>query len=123
MFETVDGMQRVRGRRMLPILDVPSLILPALRMTTVVPEVGAPVVVVGHPRELTATVSDGIVAAVRHQSDGTGLLQVTAPISPGSSGGPILNLHGHVVGVTTGYLDDSQNLNFASLSTAWRSWQ
>lgn len=87
-------------------------------MTTVVPEVGAPVVVVGHPRELTATVSDGIVAAVRHQSDGTGLLQVTAPISPGSSGGPILNLHGHVVGVTTGYLDDSQNLNFASLSTA-----
>lgn len=102
----------------LAILDAPSLILPPLRMTTVVPEVGVPVVVVGHPRGLTATVSDGIVAAVRQQSDGTGLLQVTAPISPGSSGGPILNMHGHVVGVTSGYLDDAQNLNFASLSTA-----
>lgn len=102
----------------LAILDAPSLKLPPLRMTTVVPEVGETVVVVGHPKQLTATVSDGIVAAVRQQSDGTGLLQVTAPISPGSSGGPILNLHGHVVGVTSGYLDDAQNLNFASLSTA-----
>jgi S1-C subfamily serine protease len=40
-------------------------------------------------------------------------LQVTTPISPGSSGGPLFNMAGEVVGITTMYLKGGENLNFA----------
>lgn len=114
----VTGIRAFDRANDLAILEAPSLKLPALSIVTTVPEVGETVVVVGHPRELTATVSDGIVAAVRRQPDGTGLLQITAPISPGSSGGPILNQYGQVIGITSRYYADAQNINFASTSTA-----
>jgi S1-C subfamily serine protease len=58
-----------------------------------------------------------VVAGIRR--DGTReLLQVTTPISPGSSGGPVLDSGGRVVGVTVGSLQDGQNLNFAVPASA-----
>jgi tetratricopeptide (TPR) repeat protein len=67
---------------------------------------------IGNPEGLERTISQGIVSGVR-KSDNRDLLQITTPISHGSSGGPILNSKGEVVGVAVGMLEDGQNLNFA----------
>jgi tetratricopeptide (TPR) repeat protein len=67
---------------------------------------------------LEETVSEGIVSALPEERQEIGeimpaTLQITAPISEGSSGGPVVNLRGEVVGVATAYLRKSENLNFA----------
>ncbi len=71
--------------------------------------VGDPVYAIGSPLGLENTVSDGIISSLR--SDG--LLQITAPISHGSSGGALLNVYGEIIGITTGGYSDGQNLNVA----------
>jgi S1-C subfamily serine protease len=82
-------------------------------------EVGEQVVAIGSPLGLEATVSPGFISAVR-DVNGLKLLQTTAPISPGNSGGALIDLAGKVVGVPTLSLTSirqsatvSQNLNFA----------
>jgi len=72
--------------------------------------IGDTVFAVGNPLGLEGTFSQGIVSAVRGDS---GFLQVTAPVSRGSSGGPVLDTRGRVVGVATAMLRSGQNLNFA----------
>jgi S1-C subfamily serine protease len=74
--------------------------------------VGQQVFAVGNPQGLEGTFSQGIVSSIR-ETDGGKLLQITAPISPGSSGGPILNDAAQVVGVTVATYRGGQNLNFA----------
>jgi S1-C subfamily serine protease len=74
--------------------------------------VGDEVFAVGSPGGLEGTFSPGIVSGLRAWKSRT-LLQITAPISPGSSGGPVLNRRGEVVGVAVGTLSQGQNLNFA----------
>ncbi len=77
-------------------------------------EVGEEVVAIGSPLSLESTVSNGIVSGVRTAEElGGKFLQVTAPISPGSSGGPLFNMAGEVIGITTLYLKGGENLNFA----------
>ena len=76
-------------------------------------EIGEKVVAIGNPLGYERSVSDGLISGVREKK-GMKYIQTTAPISPGSSGGPVLNMHGEVVGVTTsGYFVVAQNLNFA----------
>lgn len=76
--------------------------------------VGDQVVAIGNPLSLESTVSNGIVSGIRSMEDQGGkFLQVTTPISPGSSGGPLFNMEGQVVGITTMYLKGGENLNFA----------
>lgn len=77
-------------------------------------QVGEKVVAIGNPLFLESTVSDGIISGIRtgEQLGGT-FLQTTAPISHGSSGGPLLNMKGQVIGITTMFLKDGENLNFA----------
>jgi len=94
------------------VLKVPGFGLPTLTAESATPEVGSTVIAIGAPRGLESTVSNGIVSAVR-LSDGKQLIQITAPISPGSSGGPVLNELGRVVAVAVSYFDDGQALNFA----------
>jgi len=77
------------------------------------PEIGERIIAIGHPMGLEQTVSDGIISAVRKVSRDLDLIQITAPISPGSSGGPVLNLRGEVIGVSTLFLGKGQSLNFA----------
>lgn len=77
-------------------------------------QVGEEVVAIGSPLSLESTVSNGIVSAIRTVEDEGGkFVQITAPISPGSSGGPLFNMAGEVVGITTSHLIGGQNLNFA----------
>ncbi len=76
--------------------------------------VGEEVIAIGSPLALEATVSNGIISAIRESEEEKGkVFQTTAPISPGSSGGPLLNLNGEVIGITTFQLARGQNLNFA----------
>jgi len=74
--------------------------------------VGEKVFAVGSPQGLENTLSDGILSAVR-EYDSVRYLQITAPISPGSSGGPILNAKGELIGVASLQFEKGQNLNFA----------
>ena len=74
--------------------------------------VGEDIVAIGNPAGLEGSVSKGIISGIRKVDDFR-FIQITAPISPGSSGGPVFNLSGKVIGVATAYLDYGQSLNFA----------
>lgn len=74
---------------------------------------GDSVVAIGNPMGLEDTVSNGLVSGRRKDSGGVEVLQVSAPISPGSSGGPIINDRGEVIGIAEQVLVQGQNLNFA----------
>ncbi|MGE5579060.1 MAG: trypsin-like peptidase domain-containing protein [Bacillota bacterium] len=74
--------------------------------------VGEQVVALGSPRGLQGTASDGIVSSVRN-IDGKSYIQITTPISPGSSGGGLFGMNAHLLGITTALITDSQNLNLA----------
>jgi hypothetical protein len=77
-------------------------------------QVGVEVVAIGNPLSLESTVSNGIISGIRTvEAVGGKFLQITTPISPGSSGGPLFNMAGEVVGITTLYLKGGENLNFA----------
>jgi S1-C subfamily serine protease len=81
-------------------------------LNTRLPEVGEKVIVIGNPLGLEQTVSDGIVSAIRVNQASVHFIQVTAPVSPGNSGGPLLNMMGEVIGVATFQFRQGQNLNF-----------
>jgi S1-C subfamily serine protease len=74
--------------------------------------VGQDVIVLGSPQGLEGTVSTGIIGGLRVLA-GVRFLQITAPISPGSSGGPVFNSQGRVIGISTATSAKGQNLNFA----------
>jgi hypothetical protein len=77
-------------------------------------QVGEEVIAIGNPLSLESTVSNGIISGIRTMEESGGkFLQTTAPISPGSSGGPLFNMAGEVVGITTSGILGGGNLNFA----------
>lgn len=75
-------------------------------------KVGAKVYAIGAPKGLELTLSDGIVSSLR-EVEGGRYIQTTAAISPGSSGGGLFDENGALVGLTTFYFAEGQNLNFA----------
>lgn len=100
-------------RRDLAVLKLPTARLTALEVGDAgALAVGDPVYVMGNPMGLDRTFSDGLVSA-RRVLDGVAYLQISAPISAGSSGGPVLNAAGRVVGVATASMGEGQNLNLA----------
>jgi tetratricopeptide (TPR) repeat protein len=94
-------------------VDIPEEKVTPLVISPAAPRVGEKVVVIGTPLGLDQTVSDGIVSAIREIPGFGKIVQMTAPISPGSSGSPVLNMKGDVVGIATFLLVAGQNLNFA----------
>jgi tetratricopeptide (TPR) repeat protein len=78
---------------------------------------GQRVLVIGNPEGLTGTVSDGIIAAFRKNGS---VIQITAPISPGSSGSPVIDETGNVLGMAAAIREEGQNLNFAISADAAR---
>ncbi len=73
---------------------------------------GQKVVAIGSPLGLFNTVSDGIISAFREIQD-MSMIQFTAPISNGSSGGALLDMYGRLIGIITAGFDAGQNLNLA----------
>jgi len=94
-------------------VDIPSQYVHPLSLSTTIPEVGEKIIVYGSPLGLEKTVSDGIVSAIREIFDYGKIIQITAPISLGSSGSPVLNMNGEVIGIATFQMIEGQNLNFA----------
>ena len=76
-------------------------------------EPGEDIVVIGNPLGLQNTVTRGIVSAIR-ETQNVQYVQMSAAVSPGSSGAPILSMDGEVVGVVSATIDEShaQSLNF-----------
>ena len=108
----IEGYLAVDKSIDLILLKVSGLDRTALKiaMGSVTP--GQKVYVIGSPKGLPATISDGIISGLR-DFEGKKLIQITAPISPGSSGGPVLNANGELIGVSVGQYAEGQNLNFA----------
>ena len=94
-------------------VNIPSKYVLPLSLSETTPEIGERIIVYGSPLGLENTVSDGIVSAIRDIPDYGRIIQITAPISPGSSGSPVLNMQGEVIGIATFQLVEGQNLNFA----------
>ena len=104
--------------RDLAVLRAPQLELPPIEVVGHdAPSVGDAVFAVGSPLGLEGTFTQGIVSGYR-TLETQSLMQITAPISPGSSGGPVLGLDGRLVGIAVGAFSDGQNLNFAIPVTA-----
>jgi S1-C subfamily serine protease len=103
-----------------PRLDLAVLQVPAFGLSVATlgnsdsVQVGDRLLAVGAPLGLTSTVSDGLLSAIRLE-DGRQLLQLSIPVSPGSSGGPVMTLDGRVIGIVVSGIRGAgaENLNFA----------
>lgn len=99
--------------RDLCLLEVQDLPLPSLEVANLnTLKVGQKVYAVGAPQGLELTLSDGLISSIRGKA-GDQLIQTSAPISQGSSGGGLFDDQGRLIGITTATLKESQNLNFA----------
>ena len=79
--------------------------------------IGDDVYVIGNPQGLEGTFSKGMVSGKRNVNNRT-ILQITAPISQGSSGGPVLSEKAEIIGIAVAYVAEGQNLNFAIPSSS-----
>jgi len=95
------------------VVNLPDANTTFLNLSVNVPSEGEDIFVIGNPLGLESTVSTGIVSAVRDIPTFGKILQITAPISPGSSGSPVINRKGEVIGIATLIVTKGQNLNFA----------
>ncbi|MFC0678121.1 S1C family serine protease [Lysobacter korlensis] len=116
-----DG-QRVAGTVVAtdPIVDIAVVQadrtgLPPAEFTTELPEVGEAAVVIGSPLGFTNTVTSGIISALHREIPGSAssgqslvdLIQTDAAISPGNSGGAVVNLRGQIIGISEAYIPPS----------------
>lgn len=76
---------------------------------------GQSITVIGNPRRLQNTISSGLISQIRQKSDGILWHQISAPISPSSSGSPVFNANGEVISVAFASYpgENNQNLNFS----------
>ncbi len=111
----VKGVLAIDGEGDLALLqvEVPAGMAVPLQIMQRVPLEGESIVVIGNPYGLEGSVSNGIVSAVREISGYGKIIQITAPISPGSSGSPVVNMLGQVIGIATLQAAEGQSLNFA----------
>ncbi len=101
-------------RRDMAALRIPGFALPSLELgNSDSVRIGSAAIAIGSPLGLENTVSTGIVSGRRSEPAGYQLLQLTAPASSGSSGGPVMSRDGLVIGIATSQMRSGQNLNFA----------
>jgi len=111
----VRGVIAIDGEGDIALLqvEIPAAMAVPLPIVRSVPAEGESIVVVGNPYGLEGSVSNGIVSAVREIAGYGKIIQITAPISPGSSGSPVVNMSGQVIGIATLQAEQGQSLNFA----------
>ena len=108
------GVDRARDLAVIEVSGLRAPVLPLGDSDAV--QVGQDVYAVGNPEGLLGTFSPGIISAIRPEGNSLvagKVLQITAPISPGSSGGPVLDSNAKVIGIAVGGHISGQNLNFA----------
>jgi serine protease Do len=87
---------------------------PKLEIASTRPEKGEDIIVLGNPKGLESTLTRGIISSIRDiKQNDKALLQIDAAISPGSSGSPVMNMKGEVVGIATMKILECENCNFA----------
>ena len=94
-------------------IDTPATYVRPLPLDKTSPQEGESVVVIGNPLGLEGSVTNGIVSAVRDIPTFGRIIQITAPISSGSSGSPVVNMQGQVIGIATLQITGGQSVNFA----------
>ena len=110
----VEGLLYIDKENDLVILKADGKGLPTVKIGDIAKvNIGEKVYVMGSPRGLENTISDGILSGIREITPQRKLLQISAPISAGSSGGPVFNQHGEVIGIASFLIKEAQNLNFA----------
>lgn len=96
----------------LAAVEVPNVVLPACEMRTSSITIGEPVFAIGSPLQFANTITQGITSGKR-TLNGVELIQFSAAISPGSSGGGLFDETGKLIGLTTFKVRGGENLNFA----------
>ncbi len=94
-------------------IDLPNPPVRPLPLDKTSPQEGESVVVIGNPLGLEGSVTNGIVSAVRDIPTFGRIIQITAAISSGSSGSPVVNMQGQVIGIATLQVTGGQSVNFA----------
>jgi Tfp pilus assembly protein PilF len=94
-------------------IDPPAPAIRPLPLDKTSPQEGESVVVIGNPLGLEGSVTNGIVSAVRDIPTFGRIIQITAAISSGSSGSPVVNMQGQVIGIATLQITGGQSVNFA----------
>jgi hypothetical protein len=111
---TIDSFFAADAAHDIAILKVSGRNLPSLELADSDRlSAGDHVVAIGSPLGLENSVSDGIISGFREDSKSRSWLQTTAPVSHGSSGGPLLTMDGRVAGVVTWKAGEGENVNFA----------
>lgn len=106
-------LEKVDSQNDLAVLSVGvEMVVKPLKLAEKKPSPGDTIFAITNPEGLERTISQGVVSANR-ELGGRQLMQISTPISHGSSGGPIFNRDGQVIGVAVGMFADGQNLNFA----------
>lgn len=110
----VEGFIHIDKENDLVILKSNGEKLPVVKLGDIEKtNVGEKVYVISSPQGIENTISDGILSGIREIDSKRKVLQITAPVSAGSSGGPVFNKNGEVIGIATFLIEKAQNLNFA----------
>ena len=109
----VQGVYDYDANRDIALIKVNGQGFSYLPMNTGAIKNGMTVYAIGSPKGLDNTISNGLVSNANRVIDGKTYIQTSAPISKGSSGGALIDSNGQVIGVTTAYVNDGQNLNLA----------
>jgi len=102
------------ARKDIAILKIKGFNLPTVTLgDSDAVTIGSQIIVIGNPEGFERSITDGLVSGKRDTGEGYQVFQISAAISAGSSGSPVFNEYGEVIGIATATLKDGQNLNFA----------
>jgi S1-C subfamily serine protease len=109
---TVVGLVDKNEKLDLAMLQLDTGSRPRITLSTSTPRIGSRVYLLGSPRGLDFSFSEGLISQIR-TLDGVRYYQLSCPISPGDSGGPVLNDRGEAIGVVSWRKADAENVGFA----------